>query len=45
MEYIIKEELANKVLNYLATKPYVEVAQIISELSKLEKKDLITNEE
>jgi hypothetical protein len=35
-EYIISETLANKVLNYIASKPYVEVAQLISELGQLQ---------
>jgi hypothetical protein len=34
-EYIISEVLANKVLNYIASKPYVEVAQLVSELGQL----------
>ena len=33
----LKEELANKLLNYLASKPYVEVLQLINELQKVEK--------
>ena len=33
----LKEELANKLLNYLASKPFVEVWQLINELQKVEK--------
>ena len=33
----LTEELANKLLNYLASKPYVEVWQLINELQKVEK--------
>lgn len=33
----ISEELAQNVLNYLATKPFKEVFQIIGEFQKLEK--------
>lgn len=32
MEYKVKEETINKILNYLATKPYVEVAGLIQVL-------------
>jgi len=36
MEYKIKEEVANSILNYLASKPYSEVAKLITELQKIE---------
>ena len=36
MEYKLKEETINKILNYLATKPYVEVAGIIRDLQTVE---------
>ena len=37
LEYKIKAELAQAVLNYLATRPYAEVFQLISQLQSLEK--------
>ena len=33
----LNEELANKLLNYLASKPFAEVWQLINELQKVEK--------
>ena len=33
----ISEDLAKAILNYLATKPYLEVWQLIQELQKVEK--------
>ena len=36
----ISEDLAKAILNYLASKPYMEVWQIIIELQKLEKSGL-----
>ena len=36
MEYKVKEETINNILNYLATKPYVEVAGIIRDLQTVE---------
>ena len=33
----INEELANAILNYLASKPYAEVFKIVEQLTKLEK--------
>jgi len=32
----LNEELANKLLNYLASKPFAEVFQLIQQLQKLE---------
>ena len=37
MNLIITQELLQKVLNYLARQPYIEVVQLISELSQLKK--------
>lgn len=37
MNYIINEELANKVINYLVTKPFIEVAGLIQSLQSLPK--------
>ena len=34
MKYEIEEELINKIANYLVTKPYKEVAQILDEINK-----------
>ena len=35
MEFIIKEETANKILNYLVKQPFIEVSQLIGELQQL----------
>ena len=35
-QFIIDENVANGVLNYLATRPYMEVAGLIQALSKLQ---------
>jgi hypothetical protein len=37
MQYKINEQLVNAVLNYLATRPYVEVFQLVEALKKVEK--------
>jgi hypothetical protein len=37
MEYKIKIELAQAVLNYLAGRPYGEVFELVQKLQKLEK--------
>lgn len=37
MEYKISEKLAETLLQYLATKPYAEVFQLVEALQKLEK--------
>ena len=35
-EYKIKEQVLNTVLQYLASKPYAEVYQLITELQRVE---------
>lgn len=35
MKFEITEELANKVLSYLATRPYQEVASLINEVQTI----------
>lgn len=37
MNYKISKELAEKILNYLANKPFIEVVDLIMELQQLEK--------
>lgn len=34
-QYIICEETANKILNYLASRPYAEVVQLVADLQKI----------
>lgn len=34
-QFEITEELANKILQYLAARPYVEVAELISKLQQI----------
>jgi len=36
MEFKINEKLVNSILQYLASKPYAEVAGLIQELQKVE---------
>ncbi|MBT9168549.1 MAG: hypothetical protein DDT19_01896 [Syntrophomonadaceae bacterium] len=35
MKFVITEELANKILNYLAGKPFAEVNALIQELARI----------
>lgn len=37
MEFKITSEVAQEILNYLWTKPFIEVHKLIGELTKLEK--------
>ena len=34
MKFEIEQKVLNKIIRYLATKPYAEVAQLISELNQ-----------
>jgi hypothetical protein len=34
-QFEISEELANKILQYLISKPYIEVTQLINEIQQL----------
>lgn len=34
MKFEVEQEVLNKIIRYLATKPYAEVAQLISELNQ-----------
>lgn len=34
-KFEISEDLAQKVLNYLATKPYLEVAELVTQLQQI----------
>lgn len=34
-QFEISEELANKILQYLASRPYLEVAELISKLQQI----------
>ena len=45
MKYQLTQELLTKVLNYLATKPFNEVAGIISEIDKELKENIISKPE
>ncbi len=44
MEFIISKELAEKILQYLATKPFGEVYQLVGELQKITPMNEATNE-
>ena len=35
MEYVIKEETVNKVLTYLGSKPWIEVASLMEEVKQV----------
>ena len=35
-KFEISEELAQKLLNYLATRPYLEVAELINQLQQIQ---------
>ena len=37
-EYVISQELANNIIEYLTTQPYGEVAELIEQMRKLQKK-------
>jgi len=41
MEYKINKEVANAIIQYLATSPYAEVAGLISELQKMEEAESV----
>lgn len=45
MKYQLTQELLTKILNYLATKPFNEVAGIISEIDKELQENKIENKE
>ena len=34
-QFIINEQLANELVNYLASRPYIEVARLISSLNQM----------
>ena len=36
---VVSVQLLNKILNYLATKPYVEVVELIQEIGSLPKEE------
>ncbi len=39
--YIISEELANKIITYLANKPYVEVFEVLDQIKTLKKVNIV----
>jgi hypothetical protein len=44
MHFEISEELANKILQYLGQRPFVEVYQLIGQLQQLKKCECVNKE-